>query len=109
MVRSCCRIEFGNDSKVMYSKERDESTKLLVDVCGIDDVPDIVSDLGNALVVNGEDPTGALRLKANFAFGTDAVRKSSSATSSVFNCYISVSLSSRRLWRTVALTCSYCR
>lgn len=91
MVRSCCIMEFCNDSNVMYSKERNESTKLLVDTCGVEivgkvTVPDVASDVGDGFVVNGEDGIGALRLKANFALGTDAARKSASVTSSVFNC-----------------------
>jgi hypothetical protein len=88
-------MEFGNDPSVMYSNERDESTKLLVAVCGIDEVCDVISDEGNALVTNGEDATGAFRLKANFAFGIDAVRKSASATSSAFNCCMSIHRDSR--------------
>jgi len=54
MVMSCCIIEFCNGSSVMYSKERDESAKLLVDVCGVgqDKFPDVVSTVGNVLVVN---------------------------------------------------------
>ena len=74
----------------MYSKERDDSSELLVGVCGIDRVGGVVSGVDNTVVAGEEDATGAFRLKVNFALGIDAVRKSTKAVSSVFNCCTSI-------------------
>lgn len=90
MLKSRRRSEFCNEFNVIYSKERDERTRLVVDVGGTDVSGVIAFGVGDAFVVDEEDGTTVLRLKANFAFGTDALRNSASATSSPFNCYISI-------------------